>query len=311
MKRIVAKTHKAIFPSRHNDYQPLILRPKNLFILAVILLVLKFLVFSWFFYYPKTSQFAVVTSSELIELANQERVAKGLPALKLNDKLVQAAQQKAQDMLINNYFAHTSPLGVTPWHWFDVVGYNYVAAGENLAKDFTDSQFLHQAWMNSPSHRDNILNNNYQEIGIAVVEGEMNGGNTVLAVQMFGKVAAAATTPKETKKPEVKQPTPAEVGSVSPEQEITTPSVGGTAVSQPPQTKNVLTTTNEKSEPVVNDIYFIIAGFLALVLLLTIFINIRVQYPKLIFTSIAIILLIAAIASFNSQAFLNSGIDII
>jgi len=287
--------------------------------LAVILLVIKFLLFSWFFYFPKTSEFAVVTSSELVDLANKERVTEGLQPLTINEKLVQAAQEKAQDMLTNGYFAHTSPLGITPWHWFDAVGYNYVAAGENLAKDFTDSQFLHRAWMNSPSHRDNILNSNYQEIGIAVVEGKINGRNTVLAVQLFGKVAG-----KKVEKPEIKQPASSEVEITTPEpeQEIGSPSVTGTTTedkniqgqevqSQPLQSKKVLTTIGEKSESAVNDIYFIIAGLLTLVLLLTVFINIRVQYPRLIFTALVIIILIAGIASFNGQAFLNQGIDII
>lgn len=297
MKRIVAKTHKVFFPSHHNDFQPYILRPRNLFILAIVLLVIKFLLFSWFFYYPQTTHFAVVASSKLVELVNQERIAQGLPALKVNDQLVQAAQQKAQDMLAKDYFAHTSPSGITPWYWFDKVGYNYVAAGENLAKDFTESTYLHQAWMNSSSHRDNILNKNYQEIGIAVVEGKINGENTVLAVQMFGKL-----TIKKIEKPETKQPTPSQISISHQEPEIPTSLAGETKI----QEKDI-----KGPEIVVKDIYFIIAGVLSLVLLLTIFINIRVQYPRLIFTALILIILIAGIACFNGQEFLNRGIDIL
>jgi len=312
---------KAFFPSHYNNYHPFILRPKNLFILAVILLVIKFLVFSWFFYFPKTSEFAVVTSSELIDLANKERVFQGLQPLEINEKLVQAAQQKAQDMLDNGYFAHTSPGGITPWHWFDVVGYNYVAAGENLAKDFTDSQFLHRAWMNSSSHRDNILNGNYQEMGIVVVEGEINGRSTVLAVQMFGATTKAKTeeTIKSVSQPRSPVQPPASVAS-PPAEEITTVSginqenkieIQKTA-EQTGQTAPVIKiTTAEKSESVLDDLYFIIAGLLILILLLTIFVNIRVQYPQTIFTALIIIILIIGIASFNDQAFLNRGINIL
>jgi len=313
MKRIVVKTHKVFFPSQHNNYQPYILRPRNLFVLAIILLVIKFLLFSWFFYYPKTNQFAVVTSSELIELANKERIAKGLQPLELNDKLVQAALQKAQDMLAKEYFAHTSPSGITPWYWFDRVGYDYIAAGENLARGFTESIYLHQAWMNSPSHRDNILNKNYQEIGIAVIEGEINGKNTILAVQLFGKLAI-----KKIEKPEIKQPTPSQIAISHPEPEAASPSAAETIVQEKdikgqevPLSNTILNTVTEKSEPVIKDIYFIIAGLLSLVLLLTIFVNIRVQYPKLIFTAIILIILIAGIASFNGQEFLNRAIDIL
>src|SRR4030042_7045548 len=138
MKRISAKTHTVFFPCRHNDYQPLILRPKNLFILAIILIIIKILLFSWFLSYPKTNYFANVTSSQLIELTNKERVERGLPALKVSEVLIRAAQEKAQNMLTEGYFAHTSPSGANPWYWFDRVGYNYVAAGENLAKDFNE-----------------------------------------------------------------------------------------------------------------------------------------------------------------------------
>jgi len=305
MERIIAKTHKTFFPSKHNDYQPFILRPKNLFILAIILLVVKVLIFSWFFYFPKTSQFAIVSSSDLIDLANEERMAKGLSSLKINDKLVQAAQQKAQDMINQNYFAHTSPLGVNPWHWFDLTGYNYVVAGENLAKDFTDSKILHQAWMNSPSHRDNILNKNYQEVGIAVVEGKINGKNTTLAVQMFGK----AVSKKTVKQSEVKT-TPVPENTSVPTQEVVSSSVVGGAIA-PNESSTILKNFTEKAEPAIKEIYFIVAGLLSLILILTVFINIRVQYPKLIFNALIIIILIAAIAAFNGQAFLNRGIDII
>jgi len=239
-------------------------------------------------------------------MVNKERMDAGLKPLKINDKLNQAAQQKAQDMINNDYFAHTSPSGTTPWYWFDRVGYKYVAAGENLAKDFTDSKYLHQAWMKSLSHRNNILNSKYQEIGIAVIEGKINGKDTVLAVQLFGKVAGSKAA--ETKL-EIAKTVPPEATSVTPNQETKTPSVGigGTEI----ESKSVLNTVSEKSEPAINKIYFIVAGLLTLVLLLTIFVNIRVQYPGLIFTSIIVILLIAGIALFNGQEFLNKGIDII
>jgi len=228
--------------------------------------------------------------------------------------LEQAAQQKAQDMIKNNYFAHTSPAGTSPWYWFDKVDYNYVAAGENLAKDFTDSKYLHQAWMNSSSHRANILNEKFQEIAIVIIEGKINGENTILAVQLFGKLA----TPKNTEvkpepKPEPKQPTTPEVAVTVPEPEVSSPSVIGSETNQ--RAVNIQSQGTEipaeKMDSVIGGIYFFIAGLLTLVLLLTIFVNIRVQYPRLIFASIIIILLIAGIASFNGQEFLNRAIDIV
>ena len=50
-----------------------------------------------------------------------------------SDMLQEAAEKKAQDMIENNYFAHTSPQGKTPWHWVEESGYDYRYAGENLA----------------------------------------------------------------------------------------------------------------------------------------------------------------------------------
>jgi hypothetical protein len=69
-------------------------------------------------------------------------------------------------------------------------GYDYVYAGENLAKGFNSSQGVHNAWMASKSHRENILNANYREVGIAVVPGELNGDYVILVVQMFGSLSA-------------------------------------------------------------------------------------------------------------------------
>lgn len=127
-----------------------------------------------------------ITISEVITQTNQERLAHGLPALNVSSKLSQAAAGKAQDMFINSYWAHTSPSGITPWVFILDAGYDYVFAGENLAKDFSNTSRMMQAWMDSPTHRANIISDKYSEIGIAVVPGNLNGEDTVLVVQMFG-----------------------------------------------------------------------------------------------------------------------------
>lgn len=321
MKKVGRKVKRGFIPHTENDFQPGILKPRSLFILAVVLLLIKFLIFSWFFYFPKTAQFAVVTSSELINLANKERVALGLQPLEANQQLIQAAQQKAQDMLNNSYFAHISPSGITPWYWLDTVGYKYTAAGENLAKDFTDSKFLHQAWMNSPSHRANILKNDYQEIGIAVVEGKINNKRTVLAVQFFGKATSVKEIEPKSSEPLAVSDTSVELPPPKEETEIKSEEISlkGPLVFKQEENlkkivekpKNILSTVREKSESLIQKVYFIILGLLSLVLLLTIFINIRVQYPKLIFIALIFIVLIAAIALFNGQEFLNRGIEVI
>ena len=127
-----------------------------------------------------------VSSSELVSLANSSRAQEGLGSLRTNSKLESAAFAKVNDMIEKDYFAHTSPDGKTPWDFINDAGYNYVYAGENLAIGYADSAELHNAWMDSPSHRDNIMNPNFKDVGVAVVSGEYQGGQTTVVVQMFG-----------------------------------------------------------------------------------------------------------------------------
>lgn len=129
---------------------------------------------------------AQVTKEEIISLVNQERENEGLTPLVENEILDQAASLKATDMIGNNYFAHTSPGGVNPWHWFEQANYPYKYAGENLAMDFSSASSVMKAWMKSPSHRENILSPKYKEIGIAISSGIIEQKETLVAVQLFG-----------------------------------------------------------------------------------------------------------------------------
>ena len=132
-----------------------------------------------------------VTTQALLETTNAQRIAQHLPALNINSQLSDAANQKANDMFINQYWDHTSPDGVTPWAWLDKVGYRYSYAGENLAKNFTTADAAMTAWMASPEHRTNILDSNYTDVGFAVVAGTLKGENTWLIVALYGKPAGA------------------------------------------------------------------------------------------------------------------------
>ena len=98
-----------------------------------------------------------------------------------------AAEEKAQDMIDNNYFAHISPQGKSPWDWINKNNYNYRYAGENLAIGFANAKEQQQAWMDSPTHKKNILNKNYDETGVAVKQGVIDGHEAIVVVQMFGK----------------------------------------------------------------------------------------------------------------------------
>lgn len=127
-----------------------------------------------------------ITAQKVYDQTNQKRLAAGLLPLHFNAVLSQSAAAKAQDMFANNYWAHNSPQGKSPWDFFKSAGYKYSIAGENLAKDFYDTDSMMNAWMNSPTHKANIINNQYQEIGVGVVNGVLNGVKTTLVVQHFG-----------------------------------------------------------------------------------------------------------------------------
>lgn len=126
------------------------------------------------------------TVDEIIVLANQAREKEGLRALVRNEKLVQSAMAKAQDMKTKNYFEHISPEGLQPWFFAEQVNYKYKTFGENLAEGFFSSQEVHGAWMNSEGHRENIMSPNFEEIGVAILDFEQNGLKSYLIVQHFG-----------------------------------------------------------------------------------------------------------------------------
>jgi hypothetical protein len=134
-----------------------------------------------------------ITSSQVIDSTNALRIERGIGLLREDPYLTSAAIMKARDMFDNQYWAHTSPTGKEPWDFIREQGYTYRVAGENLAKDFDTTSPMMQAWMNSVTHRENIVNSVYQDIGVAVVNGRLNGTETTLVVQMFGVKSAPQT----------------------------------------------------------------------------------------------------------------------
>jgi hypothetical protein len=153
-------------------------------------------------------------ADQIIAQTNAKRSENGLAPLASNSLLASAASAKAADMFANDYWAHNSPSGKTPWSFISAAGYRYVFAGENLARDFTDPGSVVNAWMNSPSHRSNLLDKNFREIGVAVVSGELTGREGILVVQMFGSgvsqiptsqpLAAASPSPQASVAPTAK-----------------------------------------------------------------------------------------------------------
>jgi hypothetical protein len=189
----VQKFKKYFIPHSGNDNRPHILRPRTVaFIFIVMLVAESAFVFGSTYVVPRSKLFGLIEATALVNETNQQRVTNGDGALQVSSLLQQAAQDKANDMAANSYFAHTSPAGVTPWDWFAKAGYSFSYAGENLAVDFSNSQDVTNAWMNSPEHRANILNGDFTQIGMATAQGTLDGQPAIFVVEEFGTPAAAA-----------------------------------------------------------------------------------------------------------------------
>ncbi|MDO8668829.1 MAG: CAP domain-containing protein [Candidatus Buchananbacteria bacterium] len=161
---------------------------KTLIILSLVSVALKLILLTAIFVYPNiTSDNNIeANAKELIDMTNEYRKELGLNELTPNARLTQAAVNKARNLLLEQYFAHTSPGGIKFSEWIKDVGYKYFYVGENLAIDFNSNQEIFQAWLNSESHRENIIKPQYQEIGIAVLEGKYQNRQTAVVVQLFG-----------------------------------------------------------------------------------------------------------------------------
>jgi len=139
-----------------------------------------------------------LTRAGVIKWTNSQRVKYGLPPLKESSLLDETAKKKVDDMFFNQYFAHESPSGLSVADLANNTGYQFIAIGENLALgNFKDDEDLVQAWMDSPGHRENILNRSYQEIGVSVIQGTFEGKTTWLAVQHFGLPLSVCPGPDE------------------------------------------------------------------------------------------------------------------
>lgn len=235
--KIVEKLLHFFTPRHTNNHKAKALHVSSITTYITVLVVIQLFLTGIARFNPGILGYASnITVNDLLKYTNEKRASNGVGQVVLNGELTQAAQAKAADMFTNQYWAHTSPQGRDPWSFISDAGYKYLFAGENLARDFGDSKGVVEAWMNSPSHRDNLLNPRYQDIGFAVVNGKYGSYETTLVVQMFGAKSANAPTveapaqPKVVEKPVVVAPT---------EEKHSTPAgiVLDTKVVSPPQTK--------------------------------------------------------------------------
>lgn len=118
---------------------------------------------------------------EVFNLINQQRSQNGLSPLKIDYEVQRVARIKAQDMVNNNYFSHTSPTYGSPFNMLNNFKVSYRTAGENIAGNSSNSAAV-TAWMNSSGHKANILNSSFNYTGIGVINGSKYGK---IYVQMF------------------------------------------------------------------------------------------------------------------------------
>lgn len=185
LKLIASSVMLLVIPHPKNDYRPHLIRRYGLVIIIFVIAGLQ-LGYNGSIAGKVLGSESDITISSLLEQTNLVRSQNGIAKLKLNDKLNQAAYLKAQNMFAKQYWAHNAPDGTQPWKWLGDVGYNYDTAGENLAKNFASANMTITAWMNSPEHRGNILNSNYQDVGFAVMNGDLMSEPTSLIVAFYG-----------------------------------------------------------------------------------------------------------------------------
>jgi hypothetical protein len=217
-------------PHYTNNHRPKILQPIGLAVLMGLFLMVQ----SWMQLARLSPSLpgglvlgyaSSISPSQVADATNAERAKVGLPPLTINERLNQAATAKAAHMFQNDYWAHVAPDGTTPWVFIKNVGYAYSVAGENLARDFNDTESMIVAWMASPTHKANIIHNKYSQIGIAVVNGKLQGVETTLVVQMFGSPSTIAARTSEqaarsdqplTLKPPASTPVPVDISVLEP-----------------------------------------------------------------------------------------------
>jgi len=120
----------------------------------------------------------------LLDLVNKARVEAGVTTLSFDKTLLETARLKAQDMAENNYFSHQSPTYGSPFDMMRSYDLEFKAAGENIAGNET-VEGAFEAWMSSDGHKKNILNNNFNYVGIGVATSKTYG--KILVQQFIGK----------------------------------------------------------------------------------------------------------------------------
>jgi Cysteine-rich secretory protein family len=328
-KNLLHHARHALLPLKGNNHHPQVLKREIVIgVLACALLLEVAVLGQGIFFLNNTNNLASIFPAVVADLTNTQRTDNGLPALTLSPLLTEAAQDKANDEAAKGYFSHVSPDGTLPWYWFKLVGYNYSFAGENLAVNFNDSSDVVNAWMASPTHRANILKQEYTETGIGMATGTYQGQATIFVVQFFAQpespassgAVAVATPPAsqpsapEAAKPAQVIPAPTELMTTS-APSSTTPTVLGIQTNTPssPTLPKATPTFFQKlfASPfsTANLIFTIIAAFFIAVLIAGLVYRKRLPRMTATISGLAVVVVVLGFAIAN-QYFFSNGVQI-
>jgi len=304
-----------LLPHRGNSYKPVLFTAGSI---AVVVLGLLFVqaayVLQTSVVFTQTNFLASVLPGVLATLSNEDREQNGLASLEPDPLLARAAQMKATDMAAKGYFAHIDPDGNAPWYWLDKVGYEYGYAGENLAVNFTDSEDVEEAWMNSPTHRANIVKPQYSRVGFGIAQGIYQGEETTYVVQFFA-------TPKEVVAVSPTRTSPPATADPAPESSPTLPIAAVEPVTSASQVLGVDTAPEDSSPDIAiqpaasvfakiatsptHTIIYVLGALIALfalLLIIAIVSHAKVQYLEVIGGGLLIILVAAALLVYNATS---------
>jgi uncharacterized protein YkwD len=193
-------------PTHSNNYRAHLIKLPSLFLF--LLVIVGFNTFSIIDTSAQSTS-SVINSTSLLNQHNSIRSSLGLNDLTINQNLTVSAQSKANQMMKFNCWSHYCPDGKSPWDFFNEANYDYKLAGENLAEGFFDVDDLMTAWMNSITHKDNIIKNDYREVGFGIAYGDYQGkANNMIVVVHFGTHAEnAQPSTQNSPEPTITQPT--------------------------------------------------------------------------------------------------------
>ena len=289
-------------PNEGNGHKPHSLRPKSLAAYLIVAIAIKLLGTGFlFFVYPNKAEMSRIVSDEVITLVNKERKENGLNKLRVDPVLSKIALLKGEDMLRRGYFAHDTPDGRRPWEWIAKEEYNYVYAGENLAMDFSSAELIHKAFMKSPKHRKNILNDKYLDIGVAVVSGEILGHESDILIQFFGRKRSDAYVLQKPalQRTEIPSRVASDMGAQNEKTQNRQNILGGESSEEIIVVNNTEASNGSK---IVNfSIFWMNVAFIAflifitLALLINIVVRFKIQHSSLIMQTLVVIAIISAL----------------